>query len=296
MREPGQDEGGHAGHDAAGCAGGADPRVAVGRDRGRQPDARGGQRHVRVPAAERGDPPVPADRAHRDDAAVGGRVVHQARTLTVVAGRGHQHHVPAQRVRHRRPLGRAAAGRGRVALAGQAGRAGIQRQGDDARAVIDRVDDAMGDGPGQPPGDGPVRVQRVVELQGDPDGQDLRVRRDPEQAVRAAGTVPVRGDGRGDRRPVDAPERPARRSARTGVIGTRRHRAGQVRVPGVDAGAQHGHGNPGALGARPGLPHVQAAQPPLLGLDALAREGILRRGVRRGSPAKPGDGNNRSKS
>ena len=202
VREPGQDEGGHAGHDAAGRAGGADPRVAVGRDRGRQADARGGQRHVRVPAAERGDLPVPGDRAHRDDAGVGGRVVHQARTLAVVAGRGHQHHVLAQRVRHRRPLGRAAAGRGRVALAGQAGRARVQRQVDDARAVVDRVDDAAGDGPGQPPGDGPVGVQRVVELQADPDGQDLRRR-----ARRRAGRPRGRYRARARRWPRRPPSR-----------------------------------------------------------------------------------------
>ena len=157
VREPGPDERGHAGHDAAGRAGGADPRVVVGRDRGGQADAGGGQRHVRVPAAERGEPPVPGDRADRDDPGVGGRMVRQVRTLAVVAGRGHQHHVLAQRVRHRRLLGRAAAGRGRAALAGQAGRARVQRQVDDPGAVVDRVDDAAGDGAGQPPGDGPRR-------------------------------------------------------------------------------------------------------------------------------------------
>src|SRR5205823_10758044 len=126
--------------------------------------------------------------------------------------------------------GRAAARRGRVAVAGQAGRARVQRQVDDPGAVVDRIDDAAGDGAGQPPGDGLVGVQRVVELQADPDRQDFRRGCDAEEAVRAAGAVPVPGDGPGDLRAVDTPQRPALRPARAAEVGACDHRAGQVRV------------------------------------------------------------------
>ena len=297
VRVPGQDEGGHARHDAAGRAGGTYRRVSAGRDRRHQVNPRRGQRHVGVPAAERGELPVPGGRAHRDDPWVGGRVIHQAGSLAVVARRGHQDHVLAQRVRHGRPLGPAAAGRGRVAAAGQAARPRVQRQVDDPGAVIDRVGDAVGDGRGQPPGYRRIGVQRVVVFQVDPDGQDLRRGRDAEEARLAAGAVSVPRDDPRDLGPVNAPEGPGHGPARAGVVRSRRHGAGQVGMPGGDAGAEYGHGDTGSLGGPPRLPHVQAAQPPFLALDAGTRATVTRGGERRhrpDDPDEPGHGNCRS--
>jgi hypothetical protein len=137
--------------------------------------------------------------------------------------------------------------------------------------VVDRVGDAVGDGAGQLPGHGLVGIERVVELQVHPDGQDPRGGRDPDDAGLAAGAVPVAGDDAGHLRAVDAPERSARRAAGTRVVRSGDHVAGQVGVAGGDTGAQHGDGDSRAPRRAPGLGHVQAGQPPLLGTDGVAR-------------------------
>ena len=203
VREPGQHQGGEARHDAAGRARGADRPVASRRGRRDQADPRGRQRRVGPPAAERGELPGAADGPHRDDAGVGGRVVHQARALAVVTRGRDQHDALAQRVADRGPLGRAAARRGRIALAGQAQGPRVQRQVDDPGPVIGRVPDAVGDGLRQPPADGLVRGQRIVELQRHPDREDLRRGRHADQAPPAL----VTGD---DGPPRRSPPHPSR--------------------------------------------------------------------------------------
>jgi hypothetical protein len=213
-----------------------------------------------------------ADRADRDDAAVGGRVVHQAGAFTVIPGGGHEHDALAQCVGDRRPLGGAAAGRGRIPVPGQSERPRIERQVDDPRPVVDRVGNASGDGTGQPPGHGLVRIERIVELQVHPDRQDSRGGRDPGNACLAAGAVPVAGDEARHRRSVDAPVRSAGLAAGTGVVGSGDHVAGQVRVAGGDTGAEHGDGDAGAPRRPPRRSDVQAGQPPLLGAGRVTRQ------------------------
>ncbi len=264
VREPGQHQGGHARHDAAGRARGADRRVAVRRGRHDQADPRGRQRHVGPRAAERGQVPGAVDGPHRDDARVGGRVVHPVRAQAVVARGRDQHHPFAQRVADRRLLCGAAARRGRIALAGQAERPWVKRQVDDPGSVIGRVPDALGDGLRQLSADGLVRGQRIVELQRHPDREDLRRGRDADQARPGL----VAGDDAGHGGAVEAPVRAARGPAGAGVVGPGDHRAGQARVAGVDPGAEDGDGYPGSLGFLPRLRHLQASQPPFLIADA----------------------------
>ena len=260
VREPGQDQRGHARHDAAGRARGADRAEAVRRGRRDQADPRGRQRRVGPPAAERGEMPGAADGPHRDDARIGGRVVHDARSLAVVARGRHQHDALAQRVGDRGPLGRAAARRGRIAPAGQAQRPGIERQVDDPGTMIGRIPDAVGYGIRQPPADGLVRGQRIVEFQRHPDREDLRRGRDADEAPPAL----VGGDDAGHGGALHSPVGAARLPARAGVIGPGDHRAGQARIAGVDTGAEDRHGYPGSFGPLPRLRHVQAGQPPFL--------------------------------
>ncbi len=264
MGIPGQDEGRHAGHDAAGRARRADLPVTARRDRRGQADSRGGQRRGRPRAAERGQGAGPAGGSHRDHPRVGGRVVHDPRALSVVARGCHQQHALAQCVGDGRPLGRAAARRGGIAAAGQAQRPGVEGQVDDPGATIDRVPDACGDARRQTTADGLVRGERIVEFQRDPDREDLRGRCHASQARPAA----VPGDEAGHRRALDAPVGAARLAAQgrcATVIRPGDHRAGQARVAGVHAGAEDRQRYPGSLGLPPRLRHLQIGQPPFLG-------------------------------
>lgn len=229
--------------------------VGVGDD-----DVDAGRADRGVPAAggEGGSGAVAVDGGRGDDARVGGRVGDVVALLTAVAGRGDDDRALLQRVLDGLVLGGLGVGGDGVVAEGEV---------DDVGALVGGPADAFGEGVAA--GVAGLGALRVAVLQDHPDGQDLRLRGDAQDAVGVAVAVAVTGDDAGHRGAVAGPRTATRPGPEADHVLAGEHVAGEVGMVGLDTGVQDGDGDAGALRGLPGLLGVQGLQGPLLGPDAV---------------------------
>ncbi len=189
---------------------------------------------------------------------VGGRVGDVVALVAAVARGGDDDHALLQGVLHRLVLAR-------LGVRG----VGVVAEGevDDVGAVVGGPADAVGEGVAA--GGAGLGAGGVAVLQDHPDGQDLRLGGDAQDAVGAAGSVAVPGDDAGHGGAVPAPGAVAGLGAEADHVLGGQDVAGEVRVVGLDAGVQDGDGDAAALRGLPGLVQVEGGQGPLLGADAV---------------------------
>ena len=228
-------------------------------------------RDVVVPVREVARLEVPFDGADRDHPGVRGRVVSLIGRVAVVSRRGDEDDAPAQGVFDGLLFGGVAV----VELL-----AAAERHVDDLGTVVDRIPDPARDGAAVPVQLGLQIPVRVLVLQGDPDGQDPRVRSDPDDPFGRTGAMAVAGDDAGHRGAVPTPVLVPRLAGVAGVVGSVDHSPGQVGLLAVDPGVQHRDDDPVTLGVLPGLADVQRAERPLLAAIEVGVRGRRCRGRR----------------
>lgn len=142
---------------------------------------------------------------------------------------------------------------------------------DDVGAVVGGPADAVREGVAT--GVAGLGAGRVLVLQDDADGQDLRLRGDSHDAVGVTRSVAVPGDDARHGGAVPGPGHVAAVRAETDQVLVPEHIALEIRVQGVDAGVEDGDGDALALGRAPRLLRVHRVEAPLLGAYAVGVRG-----------------------